>query len=218
MALLKIAKMGHPILAARAQSVADPRAPQIRALVRNMIETMEDAEGTGLAAPQVHVPLRLLVYFVEGERAAAKSGQEAAPDNDETPDNGESAGVPLTALVNPEITPLGDEQELGWEGCLSVPGLMGLVPRYSRIHLKAQDLEGRALVREVDGFHARVLQHECDHLDGILYPQRMTDLSKLIFSSEMKHLAAAQKAAAQSAASQEAAAEDSDQGAAAAEG
>lgn len=189
MAILKIAKMGHPVLAARAQAVADPRAPQIHALVRNMIETMEDAEGTGLAAPQVHVPLRLLVYFVESERAAAESEQERATEGGDS--------VPLTALVNPEITPICEEQELGWEGCLSVPGLMGLVPRYSRIHLRAQDLEGRALEREVDGFHARVLQHECDHLDGILYPQRMTDLSKLIFSSEMKHLVASQKAAEQ---------------------
>ena len=119
--------------------------------------------------------------------------------------------MPLTALVNPQITPLGDAQELGWEGCLSVPGLMGLVPRYSRVHLKAQDLEGRVVEREVDGFHARVLQHEYDHLDGILYPQRMTDLSKLIFSSEMKHLAAAQKAA-QKAAQQAAAERGADSG------
>jgi peptide deformylase len=209
MAILKIAKMGHPVLAARAREIEDPRAPQIRALVRDMIETMEDAEGTGLAAPQVHVPLRLLVYFVEGERASAEGGQEPAPDE------GEQAGVPLTALVNPQITPLGDAQELGWEGCLSVPGLMGLVPRYSRVHLKAQDLEGRVVEREVDGFHARVLQHEYDHLDGILYPQRMTDLSKLIFSSEMKHLAAAQKAAqkaAQQAAQQAAAERGADSG------
>ncbi len=144
-----------------------------------MLETMEDAGGTGLAAPQVHVGKRLVIFQVLGERAQREDGPEGA-------------SVPLTVLVNPEIEPLDDRQTLGWEACLSLPGLAGLVPRYSAIRYRGLDLEGRLLEREARGFHARVVQHECDHLDGILYPQRMRDLSKLVFASELKHLTDAQ--------------------------
>ncbi len=168
MALLKIARMGHPTLLRRAAPVADPQAPEVKRLVRDMIETMEDAGGTGLAAPQVHVPLRLVVFFVQPE-----------PD---LPD-----GVPLTVLINPEIEVLSEAQSLGWEGCLSVPDLAGEVPRYTKIRYRGTDLEGRAFTREAEGYHARVVQHEVDHLDGVLYPQRMTDLSRLMFASEMRH-------------------------------
>lgn len=170
MSILKIAKMGHPVLRQAAEPVPDPTAAGVQALIRNMVETMEDADGTGLAAPQVHVPARVVVYFVEA------SGRRGARED-----------VPLTALINPELTPLTDETAYDWEGCLSVPGLVGLVPRATKIGLKALSETGATIEREVDGFHARVLQHECDHLDGILYPQRMDDLSLLMFADEMRH-------------------------------
>jgi peptide deformylase len=175
MAILKIARMGHPVLGRRAEPVADPAAPEVRRLVRDMIETMADAEGLGLAAPQVHVPRRVVVFLVPGERA-----------------EGDDESLGLTVLVNPEIETLGEEIELGWEGCLSVPGLRGLVPRFAAVRYQGFDHEGAPIERQASGLHARVVQHECDHLDGILYPQRMTDLSTLIFESEMKHLAAAE--------------------------
>ena len=168
MALLKIARMGHPVLLRPAAPVADPQAPEIKRLVRDMIETMEDAGGTGLAAPQVHVPLRVVVFFV--------SPDPSVPD-----------GVPLTMLINPAIEALSEEQTLGWEGCLSVPELAGEVPRYTKIRYRGTDLEGRSVTREAEDYHARVVQHEVDHLEGVLYPQRMTDLSRLIFASEMRH-------------------------------
>lgn len=172
MAILKIARMGHPVLRCKAAPVADPTAPEIRRLVEDMLETMDDAGGTGLAAPQVHVPLRVVVFFVAGRRAAQEDGVRRAD-------------VPLTVLVNPEIEPLTSETALGPEACLSVPGLVGQVPRWSRIRYRGLTLEGAPLDREAEGFHARVVQHECDHLDGILYPQRMTDLSLLAFASEV---------------------------------
>jgi peptide deformylase len=166
MAILKIARMGHPVLARPADSVADPTAPEISQLIEDMIETMIDAPGQGLAAPQVHVPLRVAVFL--------------------TPDEGDGERD-LVTLVNPRWEPLGDEQDLAWEGCLSVPGLRGLVPRYTRIRYEGTLPDGGSLSREVTGWHARVVQHELDHLDGILYPQRMTDLKNLIFESELKH-------------------------------
>lgn len=169
MAILKIARMGHPVLARPAAPVADPTAPEIGRLVRDMTETLADIAGAGLAAPQVHVPLRLVLYTVPAHRT----------------DEGEVVRG-LTVLINPELTPLDDAMDEDWEGCLSVPGLRGLVPRHSRLHYRGVDLEGRTVEGEAGGFHARVLQHECDHLDGVLYPQRMTDLSKLIFDSEFR--------------------------------
>lgn len=172
MAILKIARMGHPVLRRPAEPVPDPTAPEIQRLVEDMLETMADAGGTGLAAPQVHVPLRVVVFFVSGRRAAQEDGVGRAD-------------VPLTVLVNPEIEPLTAETALGPEACLSVPGLVGLVPRATRIRYRGLTLEGAPLERVAEGFHARVVQHECDHLDGILYPQRMTDLSLLAFTSEV---------------------------------
>jgi peptide deformylase len=169
MAILKIARMGHPVLRRRADAVADPTAPEIRALITDMIETLADIGGAGLAAPQVHVPLRIVIFQVPAERLTDKP-EDSAED--------------LTALVNPVIEPLGDEQEIGWEGCLSVPGLRGAVPRFTRIRYRGVTPEGAAIDRTVAGFHARVVQHECDHLDGILYPQRMTDMRLLTFVEE----------------------------------
>lgn len=181
MAILKIARMGHPVLNRPAEPVADPNAAELRRLVEDMIETMEDAGGTGLAAPQVHVPWRVVVFYVGAERAR----REAA--SAEPPASAGAEGVPLTVLINPEIVPLRDETALGWEACLSVPGLAGEVPRHAAVRYRGLTLGGGTIEREATGFHARVVQHECDHLDGILYPMRMTDLSTLHFVSEMRH-------------------------------
>jgi peptide deformylase len=181
MAILKIARMGHPLLARPAQPVDDPTAPGLRHLVRDMIETMADAEGTGLAAPQVHVPLRVVVFYVTGSRA---DREERAGEGSEPPEDPKFA-VPLTVLINPELEFLTEEMAVGAEACLSVPGLIGQVPRYTRLRYSGFTPDGERLVREAEGFHARVVQHECDHLDGILYPQRMTDLKTLVFTSEL---------------------------------
>jgi peptide deformylase len=171
MALLKIARMGHPVLRARADEVDDPTAPWVRRLVEDMIETMEDAGGTGIAAPQVHEPHRVGVFRVHGERLTDLAGD--GPQD-------------LTVLINPVIEPVGAERSFGWEGCLSVPGMRGIVPRHLRIRYRGLGLDGQPIEREAAGFHARVVQHECDHLDGILYPQRMTDLRLLFFIEELQ--------------------------------
>lgn len=170
MALLKIARMGHPVLRRPAESVADPTAPEIRRLIADMKETMLDLNAAGIAAPQVHVPLRVVMFRVSAARAELE----------------EAAEMPLTVLINPVLEPLGEETTEGWEGCLSVPGLRGLVPRRVRLRYRALDPEGVPIDRLAEGFHARVVQHECDHLEGVLYPQRMTDLSKLVFESEWR--------------------------------
>lgn len=181
MAILKIARMGHPVLNLRAEEVADPAAPEIRALVVDMLETLADIDGAGLAAPQVHVPKRVVLFRVPVERVSEHE--------DDRP-------MGLTVLVNPVIEPLGDEIERGWEGCLSVPGMMGEVPRHARIRYSGLDLEGNAVSHEASGFHARVVQHECDHLDGILYPMRMDDLTRFGFEAEIRRLAQGEAAAA----------------------
>jgi peptide deformylase len=179
MAILKIARMGHPVLAQKAQVVANPSSPEIRRLVSDMIETMIDANGAGLAAPQVHVPLRVVVF------QAPESRSDPGLSEDERFDH----MAPLTVLVNPQIEIVGKDIEGGWEGCLSVPGLRGFVERPFHIRYRGFDLEGREVARSAKGFHARVVQHECDHLDGTLYPSRMTDMSKLIFETEARHWA-----------------------------
>ncbi len=176
MAILKIARMGHPVLMRRADPVSDPTAPEIHRLVADMLETMVDANGAGLAAPQVHVSLRVVVFQAPADRSDALTDEERL---DQT--------APLPVLINPEIEILGPERESGWEGCLSVPGLRGLVERSSHIRYRGVDHEGHAIDRIAKGFHARVVQHECDHLDGTLYPQRMGDLKALIFESEIRH-------------------------------
>jgi peptide deformylase len=171
MALLKIARMGHPVLRAAAGAVEDPTAPWVRRLAEDMIETMEDAGGTGLAAPQVHEPWRIVVFRVDAERLTGMAGDEAQE---------------LTVLVNPVVELVGRERALGWEGCLSVPGLRGVVPRHLHIRYRATGLDGETIERTAAGFHARVVQHECDHLDGVLYPQRMTDHRLLVFLEELQ--------------------------------
>ena len=169
MAILKIARMGHPVLRGVAAEIADPTAPEIRRLVADMRETLVDIGGAGLAAPQVHVPLRLVLFHVPPDRTTGAEGDEPQS---------------LIALANPVIEPLGEERELGWEGCLSVPGLRGAVPRWTRIRYRGLTPQGERIERVAAGFHARVVQHECDHLDGMLYPQRMTDLRLLVFNEE----------------------------------
>ncbi len=184
MAILKIARMGHPVLKRVAQPIDDPGAPEVRRLVNDMLDTLEDAGGTGLAAPQVHVPRRLVLFYVSTERAQRENGREDGEDGEDAPD--ETEEVPLTVLVNPTIEPLSEEMAVSWEACLSLPDRAGRVPRYKAVRYRGLDLDGQEIVREARGFHARVVQHECDHQDGVLYPQRMTDLSTLTFASELR--------------------------------
>ena len=169
MAILKIARMGHPVLQRRAEPVGDPRRPEIRRLIADMKDTLADIGGAGLAAPQVHAPLRVVIF----EAPAERGGEDAA-----------AAGIAV--LIDPEIETLGAETETDWEGCLSVPGLRGAVRRPARVRYRALGPEGEMIEREATGFHARVVQHECDHLDGILYPMRMADISSLHFVSEIR--------------------------------
>ena len=166
MAVHEILKMGDPRLLRVAQPVRAFDTPELHALVADMFDTMEEARGAGLAAPQIGVDLQLVIFgFASNERYP-----EAPP-------------VPRTVLLNPQITALDEEVVEGWEGCLSVPGLRGVVPRHARIRYTGFDLQGRPVERVADGFHARVVQHECDHLIGRLYPTRMTDLTKLGYTS-----------------------------------
>ena len=168
--------MGHPVLNRTADAVEDPTAPEIQRLIADMVDTMADAPGIGLAAPQVHVPKRLVIFHIPETRAHQEE--------DENGDEVEEA-VPMTVLINPEIEALGEERVTGIEGCLSLPGMVGMVPRFRHIRYKALAQDGSVIEREASGYHARVVQHECDHLDGILYPQRMEDLSTLGYTDEM---------------------------------
>jgi peptide deformylase len=176
MAILKIARMGHPVLLQRAEPVADPAAPEIKRLVRDMIETMEDAQGAGLAAPQVHVPLRLFVFRVPPGRTEPAEG------------DGEMGN---TVVINPELEFLDEDMVLRWEGCLSIPGLRAAVPRRIRLRYTGVDTEGAPVGAFASGFHAGVVQHEYDHLDGILYPMRMTDFRLFGFNEELARAQAA---------------------------
>ena len=176
MSILKIARMGHPVLRLMAAPVDDPGAPEIQRLIADMRETLDDAGGLGLAATQVYAPWRVVIFEVPDERL------------DDGEANGEGgAPVPRTVLINPVIEPLSDAVAVGWEGCLSVPGMRGAVPRFTHIRYSGLTEGGEAISCEASGFHARVAQHECDHLAGILYPMRMTDMSTLHFVSEVRH-------------------------------
>ena len=166
MAVREILRMGDPRLLRVAQAVREFDTPALHALISDMFETMAAAKGAGLAAPQIGVDLQLVIFgFTRNERYP-----EAPP-------------VPATVLINPLITPLGDEQVEGWEGCLSVPGLRGVVARLARIRYTGFDARGTPIEREAEGFHARVVQHECDHLIGRLYPTRMTDFTRFGYTS-----------------------------------
>ncbi|WP_439817644.1 peptide deformylase [Zavarzinia sp. CC-PAN008] len=167
MTVRPILRMGHPILKRRADPVPDPTAPEIGLLLADMEETMRAARGRGIAAPQIGVPLQVVIFHAP-----------PTPDIDRM----DLSRQPLTVLINPRITVLDATAEDDWEGCLSVPGLKGLVPRHRRIRYEGFDHEGNTIVREAEGFHARVVQHECDHLDGTLYPQRMRDMASLEYT------------------------------------
>lgn len=168
MAILKIARMGHPVLHRVADPVEDPTAPEIRRLVADMAETLADAGGVGLAAPQVHVPLRLFIW---------KTG----------------AGQAM-ALINPVLEQVGEETEAGWEGCLSIPGMRGLIRRAVRLRFSGLDIQGNRFSGEAQGFVARIMQHEYDHLDGVLYPSKLEDPSRFGFNEELARAAAEEKA------------------------
>lgn len=169
MALLKIARMGRPVLRAKAEPVRDPTDPEIRRLAADMLQTMIDAPGVGLAAPQVYESVRVITINVPAVRNEGK-------------------GVPGTVLINPVLQPIGIEMVDGLEGCLSIPGLRGIVSRYAKVHYTATGLDGRPFEGVAEGFHARVLQHEVDHLDGVLYLDRIPDLRLLAFEDESHHL------------------------------
>ncbi len=166
MAVHPILKMGDPRLLRVAQPVTAFDTDALHLLVRDMLDTMAAANGAGLAAPQIGVDLQVVIFGT------------GAP-NPRYPD---APVVPRTVLVNPVIEPLSDEKEEGWEGCLSVPGLRGVVPRWSQIRYRGCDPYGDPIERVVEGFHARVVQHECDHLQGVLYPMRVPDFSRFGFT------------------------------------
>ena len=164
----EVLRMGDPRLLQRSQEVGVFGTPELEALLQDMRDTMAHLNGAGLAAPQIGVGLRVVIFGVHAN--------PRYPDVEEVPD---------TVLINPVLTPLGAEMEEGWEGCLSVPGMRGLVPRYKRLRYSGFDEFGKPLEREVSDFHARVVQHEVDHLDGILYPRRIRDLTRFGFNEAL---------------------------------
>ena len=177
MAVRKVLRMGDPRLLRVAEPVGEFNTPELNRLIEDLFETMAALDGAGLAAPQIGVDLRLVVFGLESN-----------------PRYPEVEPVPTTVLINPQITVLSEEMDEAWEGCLSLPGLRGLVPRYTHLRYSGYDQTGRRLECEVKDFHARVVQHECDHLDGILYPRRIRDMSQFGFEAELFPEKAADKA------------------------
>ncbi len=161
MTVREILKMGDPRLLLQAKPVTDFNSPELKTLITDMFDTMYAANGAGLAAPQIGVDLQVVIFGFKN--------------NTRYPD---AEPVPETVLINPVLKPLSDVMEDGWEGCLSVPGMRGVVPRWSRLHYEGFDQDGKVISRDVDDFHARVVQHECDHLNGILYPMRIKDFTQ----------------------------------------
>lgn len=170
MAVRTVLRLGDPRLRQRAQVVADVRDPALRQLIVDLEDTMAACSGAGLAAPQIGVPLRVVLFGGGGP-------------NPRYPD---APAIPRTLLINPVLTPLGPEREEAWEGCLSVPGLRGRVSRWQRLRYLGIDGEGQPVDRTVEGFHARVVQHECDHLDGLLFPDRLSDPTAFGFIPELE--------------------------------
>lgn len=168
MAIHPVLRMGHPLLNQRASEVTAFNSAELDRLIADMLDTMRAENGAGLAAPQIGVSQRVVVFGF-----------------DDNPRYREAPPVPRTVLINPEIRPLDDTLEEGWEGCLSVPGMRGVVPRYKRIEYSGFDARGEPLCVQAEGFHARVVQHECDHLDGILYPRRIRDFTRFGFIDEL---------------------------------
>jgi len=169
MAIRKVLRMGHPLLLEVSANVQEFNTPELDSLIQDMFDTMKAEDGAGIAAPQIGVLKRVVIFGVDRENPRYLNRGK----------------VPNTILINPEITPLSKEVENGWEGCLSVPGMRGLVPRINRIRYRGYDQKGNLIDREAEGFHARVVQHECDHLDGILYPQRIEDMTQFGFLEEL---------------------------------
>ncbi|MBU6504516.1 MAG: peptide deformylase [Betaproteobacteria bacterium] len=165
MAVKDVLRMGHPLLLQQAAPVTRFDTPELHALLEDMRDTMAHLDGAGLAAPQIGVSLQVVIFGVSS--------------NPRYPD---AEAVPMTVLINPELTVLDETQEEGWEGCLSVPGFRGVVPRYTRLRYRGYDELGRLIDRTAEGFHARVVQHECDHLIGVLYPMRVRDFSRFGFT------------------------------------
>ena len=168
MAIRPVLRMGDPRLTEPSRPVEDYPAPELNALIADLEDTMQALDGAGLAAPQIGVPLQVVIFGVDF--------------NPRYPD---AEPVPHTVLINPVLTSVGSEMEEGWEGCLSVPGMRGLVPRFRQLRYQGYDQHGRRIDRTVTGFHARVVQHECDHLSGILYPMRIRDLRNFGFTEEL---------------------------------
>ncbi len=171
MAIKPVVKMGNQQLASPSMMVSDLTDTMLQAVIGDMIDTMQAEKGVGIAAPQIGQNLRIVLFGFEG-----------------SPRYPNEAAIPLTILINPEITILSDEMVDGWEGCLSVPGLRGLVPRYRKIQYQGYDAKGNFFSRIAEDFHARVVQHECDHLDGILYPRRIKDLQYFGFEDELSDI------------------------------
>jgi peptide deformylase len=170
MTIKTVLRMGEPSLLQRSEPVTEFGTPELQQLVSDMWETMHAENGAGLAAPQIGVNLRLVVFGFEYNQRYPEAPQ-----------------IPSTVLINPEIEFLSDDTDEQYEGCLSVPGLRAMVPRYTHIHYRGFDENGHEISREVKGFHARVVQHECDHLDGILYPQRIANMQSLGFREELEN-------------------------------
>ena len=168
MAVRKVLKMGDPLLYQRAEEVRTFHTPDLDALIRDMFDTMVALNGAGLAAPQIGVSRRAVIFEVQSN-----------------PRYPEAEAVPRTILINPVLEPIGEEMDDGWEGCLSVPGLRGLVSRYKKLRYTGFDEDGQLIDRTVSDFHARVVRHECDHLDGILYPMRLKDIRLLGFEEAL---------------------------------
>jgi peptide deformylase len=168
MTIETVLKMGDDRLLRKARPVTEYDTPELHELVSSMLETMRAMNGAGLAAPQIGVDLRVVLFEVV-----------------ENPRYPDVEAIPLTILINPVIVPMGAEMKEGWEGCLSIPGMRGLVPRFERIGYSGYDAHGHAISKEVSGFHARVVQHECDHLEGMLYPMRIRNLANFGFSSAL---------------------------------
>ena len=168
MAVQEVIKMGHPVLLSRANEVENFNTPELDSLIIDMKDTMEALNGAGLAAPQINISLRIIIFGVS-----------------ENPRYPDVETVPETVLINPEIAIIGTERDSAWEGCLSVPHMRGLVPRYTSIKYRGYDSQGNVIEREAHGFHARVVQHEVDHLDGVLYPSRIEDLRNFGFEDAL---------------------------------
>lgn len=165
MTVKQVLRMGDPLLLKIAEPVKDFKSQMLKDLIEDMHDTMNSLNGAGLAAPQIGISLRVVIFGVT-----------------KTPRYPDAEEVPYTILINPKLTYIDDEMEEGWEGCLSVPGMRGLVPRFKKLRYQGYDLDHNAIDRTVSDFHARIVQHECDHLDGVLYPMRVKDLSNFGFS------------------------------------